>query len=125
MCTEEGELVVFTVCLSSLRWTETLKENAPTTQLIIIGSVPAFLKFLLEAQHPDVTAPSKRLQTALWTLKTMAMMCRKGLERHRQAVRTKTSGRSNKCFCSQSVRILQLTCWLNHLCDWPQEGGPG
>lgn len=79
-----------------IRWVDSLKKHALTTQLIIIGNVRAFLKFLVEAELPEVKAPRKRIQGALFTLQSMAKMSRKDLQSHRQSIRLKKSSRFHK-----------------------------
>nr|XP_046231483.1 uncharacterized protein LOC124051823 isoform X1 [Scatophagus argus]XP_046231484.1 uncharacterized protein LOC124051823 isoform X1 [Scatophagus argus] len=74
-----------------LEWVSSLKRHAVTTQLIIISNVRGFLKFLLEAQLPEVKAPRKHLEGALFTLQTLAKSPRKDLQTHRQAVRIRKS----------------------------------
>nr|XP_046231996.1 uncharacterized protein LOC124052114 [Scatophagus argus] len=74
-----------------LEWVSSLKRHVVTTQLIIIGNVRGFLKFLLEAQLPEVKAPRKRLERALFMLQTLAKSPRKDLQTHRQAVRIRKS----------------------------------
>lgn len=94
---------VFIVCFYSLRWSESLKIHAVTTQLIIIGNVQAFLQFLLEAELPEVKAPRKLIRGVLFTLKYTLKMSRKDLKTHRQSVRIKKSGRFTRSLFSQSI----------------------
>ena len=77
---------MFIVHFYSLRWCESLKRLAATTQLIMMGNVRAFLIFLLEAQLTDVKAPLKLIRGILFTLKLTVKMCKKDQAIHRQAV---------------------------------------
>nr|XP_046233995.1 uncharacterized protein LOC124053075 [Scatophagus argus] len=87
------------------RWVNSLKKHAVTTQLIQIGNVRSFLKFLIEAELPQVKVPKKHLHGTLFSLQSLAKIARQELQTHRQAVRLKKS--------SILVNPANITAFIN------------
>lgn len=80
------------VCLwGFFRWTTYLNKHAVTTKRIRIGNVRAFLKFLIDAQLPEVRASRKALKGTLFALQLEMKKSRRELHTHRQAIRIKKS----------------------------------
>ncbi|CAI5658418.1 unnamed protein product [Oreochromis niloticus] len=72
-------------------WTSDLNKHAVTTKRIRIGNVRAFLKFLIDAQLPEVRASRKALKGTLVALQSEMKKSRRELQTHKQDIRIKKS----------------------------------
>ena len=98
---------MYNVYDSHLRWTDSLKHLAITTRRIRIGNVKCFLKFLQEAELPEVKASRKSLQGSLFTLQSQMKKSRRDFLAHRQDVRIRKSSKSHVYWNVQLFKYLK------------------